>query len=202
MTRQPSTCPTRFEAPRLIGSAVAAGAVVLALVGCAPASDDTELSITGYTQGSDVAAAIMGTAPAAFVPWLDDLPGALCDHPAVTADLVEAQLYIESGFDTEAVGAGGTLGSAQIRPDTWAEIGRDVDGNGVASPHDIGDAVGALVTEDCAIAHDLGPAAGPHDIAAVYTGGASADHPDAVAVADRVTAHMAARTTTPDGGTR
>ncbi|GAA4838928.1 NlpC/P60 family protein [Kitasatospora terrestris] len=78
--------------------------------------------------------------PAAYRPWLQRASQE-CRFPALSPALLAAQLQQESGFRTEAVSPVGAVGPAQFMPGTWATWGRDDDRNGLASPHDIGDAV-------------------------------------------------------------
>lgn len=80
--------------------------------------------------------------PAEFRPWI--LKAAEeCKHPELSPALLAAQLKQESGFRTgrDVVSPADARGPAQFIPGTWATWGRDVDGNGVADPFDVGDAV-------------------------------------------------------------
>lgn len=105
-----------------------------------------------------------------------------CANTEVTADLIAAQLWAESRWIADAVSPAGALGPAQLLPQTFAVYGADDDGNGVASPFDIADAVGALVRLDCMTVTNLKAADHPTDpvsIAAAYRGGlALVDDPD------------------------
>lgn len=93
-----------------------------------------------------------GSVPAAFAPWVTKA-GGLC--PQVTAPLLAAQLQAESGFNAKAQSPAGAQGAAQFMPATWSEWGQDDDGNGSASPLDIGDAVMAQGRHMCALAKDM-----------------------------------------------
>lgn len=108
--------------------------LVATAVGAAPEASAT----TGQLQS--------GTVPSAFEPWVLKA-GALCSQ--VGAPLVAAQLAAESGFDPLAVSPVGAQGAAQFMPYTWPGYGVDSDGNGVASPFDVGDAVMAQGRFDC-----------------------------------------------------
>lgn len=120
--------------------------------------------------------------PAEYVSAVTTAPLALCGHDVVDSDLVARQLRGESRFSRWAVSASGAQGPAQLTPRMFAVYGADDDGNGVASPFDIGDAVSALVRTDCAITTDLlatGHAVDPVSVIAAYTGGLTAvDDPD------------------------
>ncbi|MFC7639615.1 NlpC/P60 family protein [Streptomyces thermogriseus] len=120
-----------------MGTAVAViGLVMVAVMGVVVvviADDDAsaiETTDSGGLQG----------VPAEFRPWILKAADA-CKEPELTPALLAAQLYQESKFQTRAVSPVGAQGPAQFMPGTWATWGRDADGNGEASPWDIGDAV-------------------------------------------------------------
>jgi hypothetical protein len=94
------------------------------------------------TEISDGGGGLRGV-PAEFRTWILRADKE-CAEPGLTPALLAAQLYQESKFQTskeEATSHAGAQGPAQFMPDTWATWGRDSDGNGEASPWDIGDAV-------------------------------------------------------------
>ena len=75
-----------------------------------------------------------------FIPWIMRSASQCAGlSPAVLA----AQLWAESGFSLQEpnVSPAGAEGPAQFMPGTWAQWGRDDDGNGEVSPYDVGDAV-------------------------------------------------------------
>lgn len=97
-----------------------------------------------------------------------------CANTEVTADLIAAKLWAESRWIADAVSPAGALGPAQLLPETFAVYGADDDGNGVASPFDIADTVGALLRLDCMTVTSLRAAGHPADlvsIATAYRGG-------------------------------
>ncbi|MBO0877509.1 MAG: transglycosylase SLT domain-containing protein, partial [Pseudonocardia sp.] len=96
-----------------------------------------------------------GSLPASFTPWLTRA-GAMCQQ--IGPPLLAAQLQQESDFSSAAVSAAGAQGPAQFLPGTWPSWGRDDDGNGVASPFDIGDAVMAQGRYMCALAGQMAQA--------------------------------------------
>ena len=87
-----------------------------------------------------------------FLPWVIKA-GTVCE--AVPSSLVAAQIEAESSWNPRAVSQAGAQGASQFMPGTWAAYGRDDDGNGSASPFDIGDAVLAQARYNCAIAAAL-----------------------------------------------
>lgn len=93
-----------------------------------------------------------GRVPAEFESWVLEA-GALC--PQIPAPLVAAQLEAESNFNPRAVSPAGAEGAAQFMPYTWPSYGQDSDGNGVASPYDVGDAVMAQGRFDCVLAGQM-----------------------------------------------
>ncbi|HVQ94359.1 MAG TPA: NlpC/P60 family protein [Mycobacteriales bacterium] len=96
--------------------------------------------------------------------------------PALTESLLAAQLFQESGFNPQATSPVGAQGIAQFMPGTWPGVGRDENGNGVASPWEPEDAIPAAARYDCAIAKQV--AAVPGDAAglmlAAYNAGPGA----------------------------
>nr|WP_236029069.1 lytic transglycosylase domain-containing protein [Bifidobacterium miconisargentati] len=63
--------------------------------------------------------------------------GSLCSD--ITAPLIAAQIENESNWDPKAESGAGAQGISQFMPDTWASVGKDGDGDGVAdvwNPHD------------------------------------------------------------------
>uniref|UniRef100_UPI003217C9E0 transglycosylase SLT domain-containing protein n=1 Tax=Glutamicibacter creatinolyticus TaxID=162496 RepID=UPI003217C9E0 len=131
--------------------------------------------------------------PVAFAPWVHAAP-LLCPAAQISPAFIAAQLDAESGFDAAAVGLAGQAGPAQLTPQTAAAFLVDADLSGTASPHDIGDAVVALVRADCDLVDRLTAAGKPTDpetIAAAYIGGgANVDHPIAREYARAVTGRL------------
>lgn len=93
-----------------------------------------------------------GKVPAEFEPWVIKA-GNTC--PQITPPLIAGQLQQEAGFNARAVSPDGAEGPAQFMPGTWPGYGRDDDGNGNASPYDIGDAVMAQGRYMCEIADQV-----------------------------------------------
>ncbi|GKQ36554.1 NlpC/P60 family protein [Streptomyces sp. A012304] len=104
------------------------------------------------TESADGGGGLRGV-PGEFRRWI--LKAAEeCAEPELTPALMAAQLYQESKFQTnreQATSHAGAEGPAQFMPGTWATWGRDADGNGVASPWDIGDAVTAQGRMMCSL---------------------------------------------------
>jgi cell wall-associated NlpC family hydrolase len=155
-----------------------------------------------------------GTVPAVFEPWVLKA-GALCAQ--VPAPLVAAQLEAESGFNPTAVSPAGAQGPAQFMPSTWPSYGVDSDGNGAASPFDIGDAVMAQGRFDCVLAGqmqtaldagqvtgdviDLVLAAYNAGAGAVRSGGGIPRNGETPAYVSRIRSRMATYTQIGTGGT-
>lgn len=93
-----------------------------------------------------------GTVPKEFAPWIKK---AASTCTIITAPVIAAQIAAESGFNANAVSGVGAQGPAQFMPATWKTWGKDSDGNGTASPFDIGDAVMAQARYDCALAKQV-----------------------------------------------
>ncbi|MFF9070531.1 NlpC/P60 family protein [Streptomyces sp. NPDC014891] len=132
---------------------IGAGAAVLALLMVAAlatvallvSEEDAEATNPGKGGG-------LRNVPAEFRPWLLKADKA-CPEPELTPALLAAQLHQESKFSTQrsTVSDAGAQGPAQFMPATWATWGRDADGNGVASPWDVGDAVTAQGRMMCSL---------------------------------------------------
>lgn len=90
--------------------------------------------------------------PAEFRPWILKATHE-CKQPELTPALLAAQLHQESGFSTgrDTISSADARGPAQFVPGTWATWGRDSDGNGVADPFDVGDAVMAQGRMMCSL---------------------------------------------------
>lgn len=116
---------------------------------------------------------------------------AQCGQPVVDSTLVLAQVRADSNFDSNAVSpVTGAQGPAQLFPATFAIYGADDDGNGVASPFDVADAVHALTRLDCATAGELQARGHTVDalsvLAAVAGGVDQVDHPLSRESAERI----------------
>jgi hypothetical protein len=92
-----------------------------------------------------------GSVPPEFEPWYRRA-GGLC--PQISAALLAAQGKAESGFNPNAVSGSGAQGPAQFMRETWPSYGDD-DGNGQASPFDVGDAIMGQGRYMCAIARKV-----------------------------------------------
>ncbi|MFI6372411.1 NlpC/P60 family protein [Streptomyces sp. NPDC050546] len=75
--------------------------------------------------------------------------------PQVTASLLAAQLYTESGFDSGQTSPVGARGIAQFMPATWAQHGKDGDGDGVKDIRNPADAIAAQSAYDCTLANEV-----------------------------------------------
>ncbi|MGW0188118.1 C40 family peptidase [Streptomyces sp. NPDC003362] len=106
--------------------------------------------------------------PEEFRPWFIKASRECTDmgHPELTPALLAAQANQESGFSTDRdlVSPAGAQGPAQFMPGTWATWGRDADGNGVADPYDVGDAVMAQGRYMCSLIKDAKNSNIPGDV--------------------------------------
>ncbi|MFJ4676687.1 NlpC/P60 family protein [Kitasatospora sp. NPDC088783] len=93
-----------------------------------------------------------GTVPAAYRPQIQRW-GALC--PEISAPMLAAQLYQESGFDPSAKSPAKAYGMAQFLESTWATYGTDGDGDGARDIWNAFDAIASAATYDCALARDV-----------------------------------------------
>ncbi|MFE4634818.1 NlpC/P60 family protein [Streptomyces sp. NPDC056773] len=128
----------------LIGVVVAVIAVFLlplaALLAVVVIDEDASAAENGGGNGSGGG---LRNVPVEFIPWILKADES-CSEPEIAPALLASQLWAESKFKTsrgEATSHVGAQGPAQFMPGTWATWGRDSDGNGEASPWDIGDAV-------------------------------------------------------------
>ncbi|KOG56416.1 peptidase [Streptomyces virginiae] len=135
----------------LVGAAIAViAAIVLPLTALAAVvllDDDAKAA-----DATDGGGGLQGV-PAEFRSWILQADAA-CPEPEMTPALLASQLWAESKFKTtrsEATSEAGAQGPAQFMPGTWATWGRDADGNGEASPWDIGDAVTAQGRMMCSL---------------------------------------------------
>ncbi|MEU7260606.1 bifunctional lytic transglycosylase/C40 family peptidase [Streptomyces rimosus] len=111
--------------------------------------------------------------PEEFRTWILKAD-AECKEPAMTPALLAAQLAQESGFRKAARSNVGAQGPAQFMPGTWATWGRDADGNGQASPWDIGDAVMAQGRMMCSLLRQAKTSGYPGDVRALALAGYNA----------------------------
>jgi hypothetical protein len=117
-----------------------ASAAILAVASCSTITRSDDVI------GSIIDAALkVGTVPPAYVGFVV-AAGKMC--PGVSAPLIAAQIEQESGWNPNAVSPVGAQGLSQFMPGTWAELGRDVNGNGL-SPLDPADAIDAQARYDC-----------------------------------------------------
>ncbi len=68
---------------------------------------------------------------------------------AITPSILAAQIEAESSFRTDALSPRGAMGPSQFIPETWEIWGVDADGDGVADPYSIPDAVTAQAAFMC-----------------------------------------------------
>lgn len=109
--------------------------------------------------GGDAAASVggvgtidPGTVPNGWAPWIARA-GSIC--PEIPGPIIAAQIEAESNWNLAAVSPAGAVGLSQFMPGTWTGIGRDDDGNGIASPYDPGDAIMAQGRYDCQLVEQL-----------------------------------------------
>lgn len=76
--------------------------------------------------------------PSPYSAWVIEA-GSIC--PEVTPSIIAAQIESESGWNPHAVSPVGAQGISQFMPATWASVGRDGDGDGLADPFNPADAI-------------------------------------------------------------
>lgn len=96
----------------------------------------------------------VGQIPEAYRAYVEAAGQVCADVPAAA---IAAQIQQESGWNPKAVSPVGAQGLTQFMPGTWASFGRDVDGNGKASPFDAADAIDAQARYMCQLAVAVKP---------------------------------------------
>ncbi|MFD6468794.1 C40 family peptidase [Streptomyces goshikiensis] len=129
----------------LVSAMLITGVTMLTTFGGADSASAKE---TGPGGGISTDAPVPG-----WVRELINKHAGLC--PQVTASLLAAQLYTESGFNPDAVSPVGALGIAQFMPGTWAEHGQDGDGDGIKDIRNPADAIAAQAKYDCTLAKEV-----------------------------------------------
>ncbi|MFF4384718.1 NlpC/P60 family protein [Kitasatospora sp. NPDC001547] len=128
-------------------AAAAAGVVAFGFIGLVTLG--TYAASGTPQQSANRSALSPGTVPAAYQEPIQRW-GGLC--PEISAPMLAAQLYQESGFDPRARSGVGAQGMAQFMPGTWTEYATDGSGDGRADVWDPLDAIASAATYDCAIA--------------------------------------------------
>lgn len=95
---------------------------------------------------------VPGTVPAVDVPLIEQ---AATTCSTLSAPLLAAQFYQESGFNPNAVSVTGAMGIAQFEPGTWSTWSSPNDGDGKQNPYNPADEIPAAGRYDCALAHQL-----------------------------------------------
>lgn len=139
-------------APPLVGSlvlrsAIAAVAAVLGLLGLLLLLVIAAISGAGHRTGSSTAGLRADSVPADLAP-IFVAAAKTCD---LSPALLAAQARQESGFRANAVSSAGAVGLMQFMPGTWATIGVDGSGDGVADPRNSSDAIYSGARYDCQI---------------------------------------------------
>ena len=103
----------------------------------------TPIALTALTDTDRPAPARGGASASDQVPAqyraLVNAAGSVCE--GITPGLIAAQIAQESGWDPDATSPVGAAGIAQFMPDTWASVGQDYSGDGVADVRDPADAI-------------------------------------------------------------
>ncbi|OKJ11964.1 C40 family peptidase [Kitasatospora sp. CB01950] len=111
-----------------------------------------------------------GTVPAQYRAQIQKW-GSLC--PEISAPMLAAQLYQESGFDPSAKSPAKAFGMAQFLTGTWATYGTDGNGDGKRDIWNADDAIASAATYDCALAKDVAKVPGDRqaNMLAAYNAG-------------------------------
>ncbi|MFJ1755556.1 NlpC/P60 family protein [Kitasatospora sp. NPDC088134] len=158
-----------------LGKARLAGAatVVLAIgfVGVVTLGTYAASGVSGQSSGDPALSA--GTVPAVYRPQIQNW-GKLC--PEISAPLLAAQLYQESGFDPRAKSQVGASGLAQFMPDSWNSFSVDGDGDGKRDVWNPMDAIASAASYDCRLAKEIAQVPGDRqaNMLAAYNAGPGA----------------------------
>jgi cell wall-associated NlpC family hydrolase len=122
----------------------------------------------------------VGTVPTAYVALIED---AATTCPILSAPLLAAQFYQESGFNPNAVSDTGAEGITQFEPGTWTSWTLPSDGDGKENPFNPADEIPAAARYDCALARQTSKVPGDAvgNMLAAYNAG-----PGAVLSADGI----------------
>ncbi|MEV6672870.1 lytic transglycosylase domain-containing protein [Streptomyces sp. NPDC051162] len=144
------------KAVAVVTAVAAAPVLMLSLIaGVVLAADEDMRSKSGSAGGGGSGGGLKDGVGGKFRDWILKA-GAMC--PQESPALIAAQLWAESGFREDAMGpptsSGQAQGIAQFIPATFAQYGKDDDGNGRASPLDAGDAIMAQGRLMCSLVKD------------------------------------------------
>ena len=95
---------------------------------------------------------VPGTVPAAYAPLIEK---AATTCSILSAPLLAAQFYQESGFNPNAVSDTGAMGITQFEPYTWSSWASPNDGDGKENPYNPADEIPAAARYDCALAKQV-----------------------------------------------
>lgn len=111
--------------------------------------------------------------PTAYVSLIESA-GSTC--PQLSAPLLAAQIYQESGFNPKAVSPTNAQGIAQFEPGTWKTWSSPADGDGLQNPFNPADAIPAMARFDCALAKEVANIPGnvQNNMLAAYNAGLGA----------------------------
>ncbi len=114
-----------------------------------PTSDSQSMPLAADVASQQAPAEV----PAQYWTWYQKA-GQLCPGAGITADLLAAQGYQESGFNPDAVSPTHAEGIAQFEPDTWPQWSADDDHTGNVTPFNPNDAIMAQGRFMCSLASD------------------------------------------------
>ena len=92
------------------------------------------------------------TVPSAYVGLIEK---AATTCSVLSAPLLAAQFYQESGFNPNAVSDTGAMGITQFEPGTWSTWASPSDGDGKENPYNPADEIPAAARYDCGLAQQL-----------------------------------------------
>jgi hypothetical protein len=132
----------RAASAALLGALIAAVGLLLVMAAVVGGGNRSDPSSAGLRDGA---------VPAELTPIFTAAAASCGLSPALLA----AQAKQESGFRSDATSTAGAIGIMQFMPGTWATVGADASGDGIADPRNPTDAIYAGARYDCRLRDQL-----------------------------------------------